>query len=168
MKLSARKFKNRGFTLIELLVVVAIIAALAISVFVALNPASRIKAAHDARRTSDVDTILSAIHQYIVDNNGTAPASLPAAGTERQIGTGNSTACTTALVDNGCTTPAATACANLGADLAAYLKTAPVDPLGGATYTSVKTGYSVTQDANGIVTVKACGAEGANDISASR
>ena len=167
MKLSAQNFK-KGFTLIELLVVVAVIAALAVSVFVALNPSARIIAANDARRTSDADSILSAVHQYIVDNDGTAPASLPAAGTERQLGTGTAVTCATALVDNGCSTPASTACADMSTDLAPYLKTMPIDPLGGTTYTSVKTGYSITQDSNGIVTVKACGAQGTADISVSR
>jgi len=167
MKLSALKYRS-GFTLIELLVVVAVIAALAVSVFVALNPAARIVAANDARRTSDADSILSAVHQYIVDNDGSYPASLPAAGTERQLGTGDSTACTTALTSNGCTTPAATACANMATDLAAYLKSMPIDPLGGTTYTSVKTGYSIARDTNGIVTVRACGAQGTDDIVVSR
>ena len=162
---------SKGFTLIELLIVVAIISALAVSVFVALNPSARIIAANDARRSADADSVLSAIHASIVDNNGNLPSNLPAAGQERQIGSGDATACTTALVSGGCNTPAATACANLligGQNLAAYLKSLPIDPLGGTTYTSVKTGYSVTQDANGIVTVKACGAQGANDISVSR
>jgi hypothetical protein len=58
-------------------------------------------------------------------------------------------------------------------NLAKYLKSMPIDPLGGATYTSAKTGYSVTVDANGIVTVKACATgtgttEGANNFSVSR
>lgn len=154
---------SKGFTLIELLIVITIIATLAVTIFVALNPAQRIKDAKDARRTSDVDTILTAIHQAIVDNKGSVPTNLPAAGTERQLGTGNSTDCTTALTLNGCTTPAATACTDLmtGAiNVSKYLKTMPFDPSGETTYTALKTGYSVARDANDIVTITACNKEG--------
>ena len=59
---------EKAFTLIELLLVVAIIATLAVVVFVALNPAQRLKDSKDARRTSDIDTILSAVHEYIIDS----------------------------------------------------------------------------------------------------
>jgi hypothetical protein len=49
----------------------------------------------------------------------------------------------------------------------------PIDPLGGSTFTSAKTGYAVNQDANGLITVKACGTgtgttEGTSNISSSR
>ena len=164
---------KKGFTLIELLVVITIIATLAVTVFVALDPAKRLKDAKDSRRAVDVDTILNAIHSTIVDNKGSMPTNLPAAGTERQLGTGNSTDCTTALTTNGCNTPAATACSNLMADVAIdlipYLKSIPIDPSGGATYTSLKTGYSVAVDANNIVTITACGKEGTGaNIQASR
>jgi len=166
---------ERGFTLIELLVVVTIIATLAVAVFVALNPAKRLVDAKDARRTSDVDTILTAIHAAIVDNKGSVPTNLPLAGQERQLGTGDATVatgCGTALTLNGCNTPALTACANLltdlNVDLIPYLKSMPIDPSGGPTYTSVKTGYSVAYDANGIVTIRACGTEGTTPIFSSR
>lgn len=164
---------KRGFTLIELLLVIAIIAVLSVAVFAALNPAQRLKDAKDARRTSDVDTILTAIHQSIVDNKGTLPTKMPAAGQERQLGTGDATACATALTTGGCNTPASTACADLmlladAQDLLPYLKSMPIDPNGGTTYTAAKTGYSVLVDANGIVTIRACGTEGTTNISASR
>lgn len=154
---------KRGFTLIELLIVVTIIATLAVTVFVALNPAQRLKDAKDARRQSDVDSILTAIHVAIVDNKGSVPTNLPAAGAERQLGTGSSVDCATALAANGCSTPASTACADLmtGAiNVAKYLKSMPIDPSGGTTYTALKTGYSVARDANDIITITACGKEG--------
>src|SRR3989338_7359825 len=79
---------KKGFTLIELLIVVAIIAALAIAVFVALDPAKRLKDAKDARRTADVDTILTAIHASIVDTKGTLPTGLSTTMDETQISQG--------------------------------------------------------------------------------
>lgn len=167
MKAAQKKFfapkghacRQAGFTLIELLVVITIIATLAVTVFVALNPSQRLKDSKDARRTADVDTILTAIHASIVDNGGTIPGSL-VADTEYQLGT-DASACTVAT--GGCAVTTA-ACKDLTTDLAKYLKTIPVDPNG----TPGKTGYSVVVDTNGIVTVKACGVEGTTNISASR
>ena len=150
-----------GFTLIELLIVIVIIATLAVTVFVALDPAKRLKDTRDARRTSDIQSILTAIHQSIVDKGGTSPSNLPAAGTERMLGAGLGGVgqpCEAAVTAGGCAHPASTACANLmiGAqNLAKYLKTMSIDPSGG-TNTSDNTGYSVAVDANNIVTVKAC------------
>src|SRR3990167_11112505 len=124
--LSSRK----GFTLIELLIVIAIIAALAIAVFVALNPAQRLKDAKDARRTADADTILTAIHASIVDSKGSLPTPLTTSYTEAQIGVGSG--CT--LTGPACTTGAT--CADFTTSLAKYLKSMPIDPTGGTTYTS--------------------------------
>ncbi|KKT58196.1 MAG: hypothetical protein UX91_C0004G0063 [Candidatus Amesbacteria bacterium GW2011_GWB1_47_19] len=151
--------KRRGFTLIELLLVVTIISLLAVAVFVALNPAQRLKDTKNARRTSDVDTILSAIHQSIIDNKGNYPTKMPAAGTEVQLGTAVA-GC--AIATGGCAV-AATACVDLmlatdARNLTKYLKELPLDPDG--TVASNMSGYSVVVDTNGIVTVRACGAEG--------
>jgi len=149
------KTKN-GFTLIELLVVIGIIAALTTVVFVALDPAKRFKDARNARRITDTDTILGAIHQYIVDTGGSMPAGIGISAA--QIGS--------------CTTGGNTSCAGAGAgciDLATtlssnkYLKTNPIDPSGSA----ATTGYSVSKDANNLFTVTACLAEGTT-ISVSR
>lgn len=162
MKRLLNKFSStKGFTLIELLIVITIIAALAIAVFVALNPAGRVQDANNARRTADVDSILTAIHAYSVDNNGTTAPSLPAAGTEAIIGTG--AACAT--LPGLCTASVAT-CANMASDLTPYLKSMPIDP-NTTLWTAAKTGYSVIIDTNGIVTVKSCGAQGTT-ISSSR
>jgi type IV pilus assembly protein PilA len=162
--MSMKNFSKKGFTLIELLIVVAIIAALAVTVFVALDPATRLKQANDARRTTDADTILSAIHTYIIDNKGAYPSGLAASTAETQLGSA-ATGC--AIATGGCSA-VATACLNLTTPLAKYLKSMPIDPLGGATYDATKTGYTVAVDANGIVTVKACGTQGTTNVSVSR
>ena len=149
----------QGFTLIELLIVVVIIAILAIVVLVALSPAQRFKDARDAHRYSDVETILTAIHESIVDNKGTLPTGLTTS--ESQLGTAV-TGCT--IATGGCAVVGATACVDLTTPLVKYLKTIPIDPNG----TAALTKYSVVVDANNIVTVKACGTEGSVNISASR
>jgi prepilin-type N-terminal cleavage/methylation domain-containing protein len=153
---------QKGFTLIELLLVIAVISALAVTVFVALNPAQRLKDGRDGRRQTDVETILSAIHTSIIDSKGTLPSGLTAGMSEKQIGTAV-TGC--AIATGGCSVAGATDCVNLTASLSAYLKSIPLDPNGG---TAALTKYSVVVDANGLVTVKSCGTEGASNISTSR
>jgi type IV pilus assembly protein PilA len=148
---------KKGFTLIELLVVIGIIAALTTVVFVALDPAKRFRDARNARRTTDADTILGAIHQYIVDTGGSMPIGIGVS--TYQIGTctsGGATLCA----------GAAAACVDIGATLSSnkYLKSNPIDPNGGS---SATTGYSVAKDANNLFTVTACMAEGTT-ISISR
>jgi type IV pilus assembly protein PilA len=106
------KFKSEGFTLIELLVVIGIIAILAGIVLVAVNPARQFAQSRNAQRSSDVNAISSAIHQYEVENNGQLPASI--------------------------TTTASDASA-LASDLVpTYLSAMPTDPSSGGTYTVAK------------------------------
>lgn len=151
--------KVAGFTLIELLLVIAVIVALAVTVYVALNPTKRLSDARDARRTADIDAILAATHQYIVDNKGALPTGVSTT-TELQIGTAAS-GCT--VTTGTCNTGAA--CVDLSVPLASYLKTIPVDPKTG---TASSTLYSIASNANGIITVKACGAENVPSITSSR
>lgn len=160
--------KTSGFTLIELLVVVTIIATLAVAVFVALNPAKRLLDAKNARRAADVPSILTAIHTSVVDNGGLYPTKLDPAtlpnNEVRQIGTGVA-GCALALGGN-CTTTGVNGavCLDLmvvadARNLIPYLKSMPIDPTGGTTWTAARTGYTVVRDANGIVTISACGTE---------
>lgn len=143
---------QKGFTLVELLVVILIISILSVTVFVALNPVKRFADARDSRRWTDIDSILTAVHEYIVDNGGTAPAGITTS--ELQLGTA-ATGCNT----TNCTTPpTGAACVDLSTALAPYLKKIPTDPKVG---TAATTGYKIVKDANGIVTVSACASEGA-------
>lgn len=143
---------KKGFTLLEILLVIGIIAALAVVVIVALDPAKRFRDARDARRTSDIESISSAISQYIVDNKGAIP---PGITTEEfMIGT-SSSGCSNNYT-GGCNANN-NSCVDLSASLAKYLKTIPYDPQTGSEGT---TQYTVVRDDNGIVTVRACGAEG--------
>lgn len=156
--------KARGFTLIELLVVIAIIAVLAAVVFVALDPVRRFADARNSTRISNVNSILTAVHEYIVDNGGALPAGLSTGMAETQLGTAT-TGCTTTPGGNACGTAAA--CVNLATPLARYLISIPRDPSIPAS-PGDRLGYSVAVNSNGIVTVRGCNAENAAVIQVSR
>ncbi|HSW96873.1 MAG TPA: type II secretion system protein [Candidatus Saccharimonadales bacterium] len=154
--------RNTGFTLIELLIVITIIAALAVVVFVVVNPVKRLADSRDARRSANAETILTAIHEYVSDNKGSLPTGLSTNMAETQLGT-SGTACN--MTQANCSI-ATTSCLDLTTPLTKYLKSIPIDP--GATYSAAKTGFSVSVDANNIVTIKACGGENSQNISQSR
>ncbi|MDP2815909.1 MAG: type II secretion system protein [Rectinemataceae bacterium] len=139
--------RQKGFTLIEILLVIGIIAVLATVVIVALDPAKRFADARDARRLSDIQSILTAVSQYVIDNKGTLPAG--ASTFERQIGIGVACDISTAI----CAATSGTDCLDLSVELVRYLKTLPYDPANGS---STRTHYSLQVDANNIVTVRAC------------
>jgi len=63
----------KGFTLIELLVVIGIIAILAAIVIIAINPGYQFAQARNAQRWSNVNTIINAVHQYMVSTKGQLP-----------------------------------------------------------------------------------------------
>ena len=149
-------FSRPGFTLIELLLVIGIIAILASIVIVAVNPTKQLADARDAQRRSDVNTILNAVYQYAIDNNGSLPSCITTTG--KGVCTGGSN-CTS--YDGGTGGPAS------GCDLdvltGSYLVNIPVDPSGTPNDDSVEyTGYDIIRDANGRVTVSSPEAENAS------
>lgn len=138
---------QRGFTLIEILLTIGIIAVMAVVVIVTLDPASRYNDVRNARRLSDIQSILSAVRQYIFDNKGMLPAGVYTY--ERQIGIGVSCY----IKNDVCSADSGTDCLNLSNDLARYLKSMPYDPQYGS---SEQTHYTIQVDNNNIVTVRAC------------
>jgi len=162
MKLSKQRLfaVSGGFTLIELLLVIVIISTLAVGVFVALNPVKRLRDSRDARRTTDVNTYLTGIHQHIIDNKGSLPAGLSAPVSQIQIGSDTS-GC--AISNTRCTAASST-CYDLQGNIATYLKSAPLDPGSG---TEGKTGYAIDINSNNMVTITACYSEG-SEITAAR
>ena len=138
-----------GFTLIELLLVIGIIALLASIVIVAINPTKQLGDARNAQRRSDVNTILNAVYQYAIDNNGNLPSGITTTVTE--ICASGASSCT--------------GYSDLSTLEGDYLVSIPADPLGP---TSPETDYTIVQDANGRVTVASTAAEQSATITVTR
>ncbi len=143
-----------GFTLIELIVVVAIIAIIAATVFVALDPGKRLHVSRNSRRWSDVTTVIKAVKLYEADN-----ASLPAAidavpATVQMLG---STVTCPPPACTGVTFPGSNCTIDLSSTLRSYLKAMPIDPTSGSG--AGNTRYYVNASGS-VLTVGACNAEG--------
>ena len=149
--------RNKGFTLIEILLVVAAIAILASIVILAINPNKQLGETRNAQRRADVNTILNAVYQYTIDNNG-ALVTLP---------TG---ACAQVAANEVCKLTATGTCLS-GVDLSVltnnetYLTAMPIDPTAS---TTDGTGYYITKSTNGRVNVCAPSAEQSATISITR
>lgn len=128
-----KQIRQKGFTLIEVLIVIGIIAILAAVVLVAINPARQFASARNSQRLSNVNAILNAIGQNMVDNKGTFTCGglgLPAASTSIDNGVGSGQ-------NFSCLTPT-------------YLAALPADP---SAASSVATGYYISVDPNGRVLI---------------
>ncbi len=153
---------RRGFTLIELLLVIGIIAILASIVIVAINPTKQLADARNAQRRSDVNTILNAVYQYAIDNNGSLPTCIDTSA--KGVCTGGSSCSSYDAGDSG---GPATGC-NLDVLTGSYLVNLPTDPSGTPGTSVDYTGYDIVRDANRRVTVSAPNAENSATISVTR
>ena len=70
-QVSSFKSNGKGFTLLELLIVIGILAVLAATVTVVLNPAQLLAQARDGQRLADLNGVRSAIALYLTTVTGT-------------------------------------------------------------------------------------------------
>ncbi len=140
---------QKGFTLLEILLVVAAIGILAGIVIIAINPSKQLGDTNNAQRQIDTNTIINAIYQYALDNNGSFPASIDSVvGTSQVLGTAG-TGCDSVC---GATTTVA-ACLDLSDVLVpTYIVGIPTDPQGAASSTD----YYINKGDNNRLTVGAC------------
>jgi len=132
-RLGHRVSRQAGFTLIEILVVIGIIALLAAVVIIAINPARQFAQARNAQRESNINTILNAIGQNIVDNKGTFTCA----------GVGTAPGAVAAAIGTGAV--------NLTCLVPTYIPSSiPTDPVGGS---AADTKYTVAMDTLGRFTV---------------
>ncbi len=147
---------QKGFTLLEILLVVAAIAILAGIVILAINPGKQLGDTRNAQRRADVNTILNAVYQYAIDNNGTIPSTI-ASSTCASVATNE-------ICKMGGTCTGLIDLSVLTAD-EKYLVSIPSDPTGASTN---GTGYRIAKSVNGRVTVCAPIAEQSAAISVTR
>ena len=142
--------QNQGFTLLEILLVVAAIAILAGIVIIAINPGKQLADTKNAQRQININTILNAVYQYAIDNIGQLPANITTAPKE---------ICRSGQV-----------CLASQADLSVltangkYIVSIPTDPIASNTVT----GYFISKDVNGRVTVSSTYAENGKVIAVTR
>ena len=151
MKNSSKPANNQGFTLLEILLVVAAIAILAGIIIIAVNPGKQLAETKNAQRRIDVNTIINAVYQYSIDNNGALPSTITTTPTE---------ICKTGV--SPCTGHIDLSVLTLNEK---YLVTIPNDP----TASSAKgTGYVISKDMYGRITASAPHAEAGATIKIKR
>jgi prepilin-type N-terminal cleavage/methylation domain-containing protein len=156
---SIKRNMQQGFTLLEVLLVVAIIAILAGIVIIAINPGKNLGDTRNAQRQADVTTILNAVYQYSLDNNGTLPAAIGTSAAEMcKTGTVAATCTAASLVDLSTVTTSGK-----------YVASLPVDPSCPTGCNANGIGYQIMKNVTtGRITVNAPGAEQGKTISVTR
>ncbi len=145
----------QGFTLLEILIVMALIAILIGIVIATLNPARQFASARNSTRFSHLNTMMSAISANMAENNGVftcASGAVPAVATNMSNDVADYDIAPCLVTD--------------------FLSSMPYDPSAtGAHWTSTAdydTGYAISADADGRITLTATSAELGETISLTR
>ena len=153
--------KQKGFTLLEILLVIALIAILAGIVIVAINPAKQMADARNTQRRADINTIINAVYQYSIDNNGILPTTVPSIAS-------CSIAVSLTATNEICKTSTCASLVDLSVLTASgkYIVSIPFDP---SSSTANGTNYFICKDSTSSrITVAAKGAENSVVISVTK
>ncbi|HEY0010708.1 MAG TPA: type II secretion system protein [Candidatus Paceibacterota bacterium] len=130
--------QTHGFTLIEILIVMGLIAILASSVLVAINPARQFAQARNTQRVSNIHAILNALSTRMAENRGLlagtgdCPGDIPIDAVRIAARQFDLRSCLVPL----------------------YIAELPVDPSVGITGEDYDTGYTIVRDtASGRLTI---------------
>ncbi len=161
---------SRGFTLMEMLITISIIVTLLSIVTVSIDPARRIHQARNAVRWSNVNTILSSVKKYQVDNEGELPAAVDKLPFDEyiMIGTGTDNAACRGTKTEPYKNSRTLCQTEFGAGetnqdcldltgLRPYLADVPIDPKTG---TPEFSRFYFSKESNGLLKVGACDPEG--------
>lgn len=157
-KTNMTKSVKKGFTLLEILLVVGIIAILAGIVILAINPTKQLGDTRNAQRRSDVLTILNAVYQYSIDNNGDLPGDIvedTVCDLDHEIGNDESGSFVDLYTD-------------LVGATSTYLVDMPHDPVATSTDDGEGSGYAIMKTDSGRITVCAPLAESSVEITVTR
>lgn len=138
---------RKAFTLIELLISIGIIAVLAAIVIVAISPTKQIGDARNAQRRSDVNTILNAVYQYMLDHDGNPPEDVTTE--DKEICKLTAVSCKNGI--------------SLRALSGSYIAGLPTDPT--ASISGTGTNYYMYRNSAGRIVVSAPNSEGGISIS---
>jgi prepilin-type N-terminal cleavage/methylation domain-containing protein len=148
------KLYHRGFTIFEVLMVITIICVLAGAVIIMINPSKQLGDSRNSQRRVDATTILNAIQQYALDNDGKLPKSVT--GTAAEICATGSANCNGLIGLSALTAKEK------------YLASIPKDPQCTTTCAPNGTGYRIFKTVKGRITVQAPAAEQGEIISVTR
>jgi prepilin-type N-terminal cleavage/methylation domain-containing protein len=148
-----KKYNSRAFTLIELIIIIAIIGILAGIGIVFINPGKQLANTRNTKRKVDVNTILNAVYQYSIDNNGRFPSGIDSvASTSQVLGTSIANCHLTCLA-----TTTISSCLDLRNDLISeYINEIPFDSISGS---ATNTDYYINKDENNRIIVGTCNSE---------
>ncbi|ALM09501.1 MAG TPA: hypothetical protein DEB30_05455 [Candidatus Peribacter riflensis] len=144
--------RQPGFTLTKFTVALALLALLAVAIFIFADPAGRIQSGRNKQRLADVTQIMDALQRHREDT-GQLPASIDTLPETVQIIGENPGPCTSIECEGQ--RVAATNCAITDFDtvLQPSIGQLPLDPKSGSTH---DTRYFVNRNTDGTVTVGSC------------